>query len=187
MAREAGMGARGVVVVALVALAASFASSPATASAATCKHATAPPGTVSKQKLRAAVDCLINRARTRRDIGKLQPNTDLDHLGQSHSRLMVKKTCFRHRCGDEPSVKHRFEQSPYVKGASGFSYSEELGYETTPKQLVLRLLQHRNHRDVILDGTFRDIGVGVHRGAPVKHVDGSKFMTYTIELGAVKK
>ncbi len=187
MAREASIGARGFIVIALIALAATFTASPATASAATCKNATARPGTVSKQKLRVAVDCLIDKARARRGVGTLKPDSDLDRIGQRHSRLMVKKTCFRHRCGDEASVKQRFAQSPYVKGASAFRYSEELGYETTPKQLVMRILASRSHRAVVLDGAFEDIGVGVHRGAPVKHVDAAKFMTYTIELGAVTK
>ena len=187
MAREASIGARGAAIVVLVALATGLGHTPASASAATCKHATARPGTVTKEKLRKAVDCLINKARSRRDIGELRPNSDLDHLGQSHSKMMVKKTCFRHRCGDEPSVKQRFEQSPYVKGASSFRYSEELGYETTPKQLVMRIMDSANHRHVVLDGHFRDLGVGLHRGAPVKHVDPSKFMTYTLELGARTK
>jgi uncharacterized protein YkwD len=187
MAREASIGARAIVVLALVAIGVALPASPAAAHRATCKNATARPGTVSKAKLREAVDCLINKARARRDVGQLKPNSDLDHLGQGHSRLMVKRHCFRHRCGDEASVKQRFEASPYVKGASAFRYSEELGYETTPKQLVLRILGSKTHRAVVLDGAFRDIGVGVHTGAPVKHVDASKFMTYTIELGARSK
>ncbi len=128
--------------------------------------------------------CLVDRARSRRGVKGLDANSDLDDLGQRHANRMVERKCFRHRCGGEASVKERFEASPYVKGASSFRYSEELGYETTPRRMVKRLLSSRAHRAVLLDAGFKDLGVGARRGAPVSRVDGSKFMTYTLEFGA---
>ena len=165
MAREASIGARGAVIAALAAFAAALPSaSPAAGRSEPCKNATAPPGSVSRAKVRAAVLCLIDRARTRRDVDELEANADLDDLGQRHANRMVAKTCFRHRCGKEAPVKQRFEQSPYVKGASSFQYSEELGYEATPRKMVKRLLAAGAHRDVILDPDFKDLGVGARRG-----------------------
>lgn len=187
MARGAGIGARGALGVALVALAATFAATPAAANAAPCKHATASPGSVSRPKFRAAVTCLVNKARTKKHVAKLRANSDLDDIAQEHANLMVGSKCFSHQCHGERSVKQRFEHSPYVNGASSFRFSEELGYETTPRRMVARLLGSASHRRVILSSAFKDIGVGAHRGAPVHGVTGRKFMTYTIDLGALRK
>ncbi len=65
-----------------------------------------------------------------------------------------------------------------------FRYSEELAYDTTPRRMVKRLLASKSHRGVVLDPAFRDLGVGARRGAPVRGVNGKRFLTYTLELGA---
>ena len=87
----------------------------------------------------------------------------------------------------EPTVRQRFEQSAYVKGASSFRYSEELAYDTTPRRMVKRLLASRAHRAVVLDPAFEDLGVGARRGAPVAGVNGHRFITYTLEFAARTK
>jgi uncharacterized protein YkwD len=182
MAREAGFGARGFFVIAAVSVALGVPAGPASAATADCPHAQARPGHVSLGKLRVAVGCLLNNARSKHHLHTVKLNDDLESVAQAHSKVMVRKDCFRHRCAGETPLKRRLKQSPYVKGTSSFRYAEELGYESTPKQMVHRWLGSVNHRANILDPGFRDLGVGVRRGAPVTGIKDSKFVTYTLEL-----
>ena len=187
MAREAGLGARGLLLIALVAATAVVPVAPASARVAGCPHAQARPGRVSLGKLRVAAGCLLNNARAKHHLHAVRLNDDLERIAQAHSKLMARDDCFSHRCAGESPLKRRIKQSPYVHGASSFSYAEELGYESTPKQMVHRWLASVNHRGNILDAGFRDLGVGVRRGAPVTGVEDSKFVTYTLELAARKQ
>lgn len=187
MAREVGVGARGLLLIVVVAATAVVPAAPASARAADCPHAQARPGHVALGKLRIAVGCLVNNARAKHHLHTVKLNDDLERIAQAHSKRMVRDDCFSHRCAGESSLKRRIKQSPYVHGASSFSYAEELGYESTPKQMVHRWLASVNHRDNILDAGFRDLGVGVRRGAPVTGVQDSKFVTYTLELAARKQ
>jgi uncharacterized protein YkwD len=187
MVRDAGWGARGFFVIAAAAIAVGVPAAPASARAADCPHAQARPGHVSRGKLRVAVGCLLNNARSKHHLHAVKLNDDLERIAQPHSKRMVRDDCFSHQCAGEPPLKRRIKQSPYVHGASSFSYAEELGYESTPKQMVHRWLASVNHRDNILDAGFRDLGVGVRRGAPVTGVQDSKFETYTLELAARKQ
>ena len=142
---------------------------------------------MTPSKLRAAIGCLLNSARHRQQVHALKLNDDLEQIAQAHSRRMVRENCFRHRCHGESGLKHRLKHSPYVKGASSFSYAEELGYESTPKQMIRRWLGSPSPRQNFLDPSFRDLGIGVRRGSPVAGVKDWKFVTYTLELAVRKK
>jgi uncharacterized protein YkwD len=151
-----------------------------------CPNAGATPGTASAKQLRKAIVCVVNRARASQSVPKLAANSDLDDLAQGHTRKMVRQDCFTHECDKEPSLKRRFRRSDYVKGSASFRYAEELGYESTPRQMVRRWLKRPADRGNLLDGRLEDVGVGVKRGAPEKGVPDRKFVTYTVDLGALQ-
>jgi len=159
---------------------------PAGSLAAGCPNAGAPPRTASPDQLRKAIVCLIDRARSSRSVPKLSPSFDLDKLAQDHTDTMVAQDCFSHQCQGEDSLKRRFRRSSYVQGSSSFRYAEELGYESTPKQMVTRWLQTPADRGNLLDSRLQDIGVGVRRGAPQPGIKDRKFVTYTVDLGALQ-
>jgi uncharacterized protein YkwD len=161
-------------------------SAPTTAGAAGCPNATATPGTASAKQLRKAIVCLVNRARTSQSVPKLAANSDLNDLARRHTKKMVAQNCFTHQCDNEPSLKQRFRHSDYVQGSASFRYAEELGYESTPRQMVRRWLKQPADRGNLLDGRLKDIGVGAKRGAPEKGVPDKKFETYTVDLGALQ-
>ena len=187
MAREAGLVARGSFVLVLVALVAALLAAPAPAAAGGCPNADAKPGTVPPAKLRKAVLCLVNAARSDQGIDTLASNSDLDLIAQRHDRRMVRNDCFTHQCQGEKPLKRRFKRSAYVKGYSSFTYAEELGYETTPKEMVTRWLGSAPHRRNLVNATFTDLGIGVGRGAPVAGTPDAKFETYTLEFASRKK
>jgi uncharacterized protein YkwD len=155
--------------------------------AAGCANAKAAPNEASPKEFRKAIVCLIQRARARRDIPRQSPRQGLQTVAQKHSDVMVQKDCFQHTCPGEASLRKRLVRSGYLKGAEAYAFSEIIGYESTPRQMVERWLAHRAHRKRMLDSRLPHIGAGAAKGAPVEGTPDSEFVTYTVIFGAVKK
>jgi uncharacterized protein YkwD len=151
-----------------------------TAALAACPHANAKPHQTSLANLRKAMRCLINNKRAQHHRGRLDSNTHLAGAAQRHTNVMLRKDCFEHRCPAEASLGKRVKRSGYLKGARSYYYAEDLGFDHTPRLTVRRLMHDSYNRRNILNGDFRDIGVGAGWGAPKKSRDDSKFETYTI-------
>jgi uncharacterized protein YkwD len=158
-----------------------LAAGPGTTSAlASCPHANAQPHTTSLANLRTAMRCLVNNKRTKHHLPALKDNTRLASAGRRHTKAMLQKDCFKHRCPGESPLGKRIKRSGYLRGAKHYFYAEDLGFDRTPKRMIQRLINSRYNRRNILDADFRDIGVGVGWGAPRKGRPDSKFATYTI-------
>ncbi|MEK6327112.1 MAG: CAP domain-containing protein [Actinomycetota bacterium] len=153
---------------------------PATAA---CPHARAHPHDVQLSKIRKAITCLVDKKRARRDRHQLEPNERLKIAARRHTRRMLAQDCFRHRCEDEPGLHRRVRRSGYAKGQRSWRYSEIIGYENTPSQMIERWMNTRFNRRMLLHRDFRDLGVGVGWGAPAEGRDDSDFATYTIVFG----
>ena len=151
----------------------------ATAEAA-CPHSNARPHDTSLAKMRSAIVCLVNHRRARHNRHELSPDRHLRRAGQRHTDVMLAKDCLKHRCPNEPSFAHRVRKSGYLEGARAFQFAEVLGYESTPREMVNRLMERRFQRRRILEADFRDLGVGAGRGTPVSGLDDGKFVTYTL-------
>lgn len=151
---------------------------PASARAAACAHENAKPGEATSAQFEASIKCLVDKERNQRGLGDLQRNNDLKSVERSHVDLMLRKDCFKHRCAGEKSLTKRIKRSGYLDGADSFSYGENLGYEETPKQMIKRFMADRYHRHNILLRKADQIGVTADRGAPVKGVKDSDFVTY---------
>jgi uncharacterized protein YkwD len=152
----------------------------ASASAA-CPQADAKAHEISLPKLRKTVTCLINNKRAKHDRAALRPNKKLTAAAQGHNDVMLAKECFRHRCPGEPGLGHRIRRSGYLKGQRAWRFSENLGYEKTPRQMVKLWLHSEFNRGNVFDTGFKDVGVGVGWGAPDRRVtDESEFATYTV-------
>ena len=153
---------------------------PATAA---CAHARAHPHQVALPKIRKAITCLVNRKRSKRERHLLEPNDRLELAARRHTRTMLAKDCFRHRCEGERGLHRRVKKTGYTKGQRSWEFAEILGYENTPRQMIGRWMHSRYNRRTLLKRDFRDIGVGVGWGAPVADRDDSEFATYTIVFG----
>jgi uncharacterized protein YkwD len=177
--------ARGVLLGLLAALAAlgAFALGPGAAPAAACANARAHPDEASLTQMRKAITCLVNKERERRDRRALKRNRRLKAAAQGHNDEMLARGCFRHRCSGERGLSGRVRASGYTKGRKAWRVAEILGYENTPRQMIGRWMNSGINRHRILKSDFRDVGVGVGRGAPVAGQDDSRFVTYTIVFG----
>ena len=75
--------------------------------------------------------------------------------------------------------------APYLDGVRGWSLGENLAWRSgaaaTPAHIVEAWMRSPGHRRNILDGGFREIGVGLATGAPRRTGGGGA--TYVNELG----
>jgi uncharacterized protein YkwD len=84
------------------------------------------------------------------------------------------------------TVESRLKKTAYLGGFAGeWVVGENLGDgedpRSTPRELMLAWMASAVHRRHILDGAYRDIGVGVVRGTPAR--DDGPGATYCVEFG----
>jgi uncharacterized protein YkwD len=155
---------------------------PVAVAATDCPNATAAPSEATLKELRHSITCLINEKRRRHGLRRVDPNHKLRTGAQAHTDVMLAQDCFLHTCTDEPPLGRRIRNTGYNDGARAFQFAEDLGYESTPKQMINRWMKASFDSHNILNGKFRDIGVGVGYGAPVEGVSDADFVTYTLEF-----
>jgi uncharacterized protein YkwD len=168
----------------LVAVMAGSSSAAAPAGGSACPRATAKPGTATASQLRHATLCLINKVRAVQGLPALDLNTDLTRMAKHHTKTMLAEDCLKHKCQGEPALKRRLKKSGYLEGATQWSYAEDLGYESTPKQMVSRWLNTTLDQRNLLNHGYQDVGIGPVLGAADPGVSDSDFVTYTIDLGS---
>jgi uncharacterized protein YkwD len=153
---------------------------PAGASAGSCANTTVHPESASIATIDEATLCLLNVERTKRGLRAFNENTHLDKASLGHSRDMVRKRYFQH--GD---FEGRIKKTGYLSHASGWAIGENIawggGQYSTPKSIVSMWMHSPGHRANILSRKFRDIGIGVARGAPQRGQHGAA--TYTTDFG----
>jgi uncharacterized protein YkwD len=152
----------------------------ATAALAGCPHATDRPRETSLAKINNAMRCLINNKRAKHGLRRLKQNDRLQTAARGHTRTMLRKDCFEHRCPGEPPLGKRVKSTGYTKGANAYFYAEDLGFHKSPKRTIRKLMRDRFNRRNILGRDWKDIGVGAGWGAPVKSRPDRRFMTFTI-------
>jgi uncharacterized protein YkwD len=150
---------------------------------ASCPHATAHPHTVSLAKLRNAMTCLVNQKRAKHGRQELKPNDRLQRAATRHTKVMLEKDCFEHRCPGEPTLSTRVKQSGYIKGAKAWRFAEDLGVDHSPRQMIRRLMHSHFNRSNILNRDFRDIGIGVGWGSARAGQKDWRFETFTLVFG----
>jgi uncharacterized protein YkwD len=174
------VGAGAALVLSTVAVSLALGALPGTTAAFACAHATDRPHQTSLAKLGKAMTCLVNNKRAKHNLHPLKSNDRLATAARSHTKVMLKKDCFEHRCPGEPALGKRIRRTGYTKGAKKYFYSESLGYHKSPKRTIRKLMQTGYNKKNILGRDWRDIGIGAGWGAPVKGLDDSKFETFTI-------
>jgi uncharacterized protein YkwD len=157
----------------------------APASARDCQDQDLQPTTTNSVQIRGALRCLINEERRTRGKTALAANRELRRAAESYAKLMVAQHFESHVSPAGSTVSSRIKKTAYLKGAGRWVVGENLGDgedpRSTPHELMLAWMVSASHRAHILDGTFRDIGVGVVRGTPA--LDGGPGATYCVEFG----
>jgi uncharacterized protein YkwD len=134
---------------------------------------------------------LHNAVRRAKDLKPFCVNAILTDAARAHARDMLARDYFAHNSPEGATPIDLLKRSGYL--TSEFSYwtvgeniawgSGELG---TPKSIFGAWLDSDGHRHNILDGDFRQIGIGVRRGDYTarngRAYEGSRM--YAVEFGA---
>jgi uncharacterized protein YkwD len=158
---------------------------PAGASASSvCGATTSNPAVASIASANQATLCLINQVRRKHHLRPLKLSKKLSKAARRHSRSMVKHRFFQHG-----NYMHRIRKSGYLSHARSWSTGENIawgsGFYATPRAIFTLWMHSPGHRANILRRGFREIGIGIHRGAPVRgqHVAA----TYTTDFGSRRR
>jgi uncharacterized protein YkwD len=164
----------------LAALSAIALTAPAPAAAATCAGANADPATTSMKTVKHATICLLNQQRRKHGLKRLKTNGRLSLASQRHSNGMVASKTFAHG-----NFVGRIKAARYLNGSGSWTVGENIAWGSgglaSPAEIVRAWMNSPPHRHNILSGKFREIGIGVARGVPVRaNYDGA---TYTTDFG----
>ena len=137
--------------------------------------------------VRSALRCLVNVERARHGLRALSASSQLTAAADRFSADMVARGYFAHVTPEGVSVTDRVRQSGYLGGSQDWSLGEDIGWGTgsasTPASIFTAFMHSPPHRRVILDGGFRQIGIGVAPCVPVAGQSGGA--TFVLDFGHV--
>jgi uncharacterized protein YkwD len=140
----------------------------------------APPAAVE-----AAISCLVNAERSARGLVPVARAEALETSAQRHAVDMVARRYFAHVSPSGGTVDKRARRAGYLTGAC-WALGEDLGWAppsvASAQDLVVAWMESPTHRAVILDPSFREIGIGLVNRAPTGDGTGA---TFVLELGAM--
>lgn len=167
------------------AIAASLTMSAAPAHGADCSGADLLPVAASLSTAKSATLCLLNNERAARGLVSLSSQPTLEAAATSYSQAMVRQGFFGHVSPEGQTISERL--ASYTGSASSWRTGENLawgeGALATPSSIVRGWMQSPSHRDNILNGAFREIGIGIAGGTPNRSLPAVS-ATYTTEFGA---
>lgn len=137
----------------------------------------------TKRRMRQSILCLVNRERATRGLKPLRPARQLRVSAQRHTYDMRRRGYFGHVTPAGGVLYERVRRTGYLARASGrWTVGETLawgaGSRGTPAGLVDALLDSPTHRRVILEGGYRELGVGLALGSPTAGmIPGAATMT----------
>ena len=144
-----------------------------------------PAGAQPADSAGRAVICLINQSRSQHNLRPLRGSAPLLSAAQFHSDAMDSQDFFSHE-GSDGSPAARAAAAGYMQGARDWSIGENLGYGAgsagSPGAMVRAWMGSPEHRQVILERFWRQVGVGVTEGSPLGP-DSPGMATYTVDLG----
>ena len=142
-----------------------------------CPGANAEPTEVSLVVSERATFCLLNKERTSRSMRPFRRNRALDLASVRHARAMALRDYFAHG-----NYVGRIKRANYLRGARSWMLGENIAWGSgslaTPAEIVEAWMHSPGHRANILRPQFREIGVGIARGTPVRAFsDGATYAT----------
>jgi uncharacterized protein YkwD len=165
-------------------VAAAAAASPAQAA---CAGADVMPSSANAAKVGKATLCLLNVQRRTHGLRKLRENAKLRRASADYSQLMVSEGFFSHVSPSGSTFESRVRGTHYLDAARAWAIGENIAWGTgglgTPRSIVRAWMHSPGHRANILNGTFRDIGIGIATGAPIPAGAAANGATYTTDFG----
>ena len=153
-----------------------------------CAGADETPSEQNLALVRAATLCLINREREGSGESPLAVNQRLEQIAQSHSQDMSSADYFDHTGPHGDSAVSRMRAAGYLSGSViGYEIGENIAWGTlwlaTPRAIVAAWMASAGHRANILDGHFRDTGIGISPHPLASLARGQAGAMYTQDFG----
>lgn len=153
---------------------AAFASSAVAASCPGSDHLAAVAGDSAS---RAALLCLVNSERAAVGAPTLRINPQLESAASAYAARLVAERFFSHVDPAGGALDGRIAASGYSRGRDLFGAGEDLawgaGMRGNPAGTVSAWLGSTGHRSVMLDPSYRDVGIGISPGTPVDPSTGA--------------
>jgi len=158
---------------------------PSPASAARCPGAYMTPGNATMTQLHDATLCLLNAERRKRGLTPVRQDERLRLAATRHSKDMVNRRYFSHYSPGGASMTDRIRKTSYISSVRSWAIGENIawgsGRYATPHSIVDMWMHSAGHRANILARNFREIGIGIARGAPVRGQQDAG--TFTTDFG----
>lgn len=157
-----------------------------TAAERSCAVASRVPDPTDMRRAESAVVCLLNVERARRGLRRLQVSSHLRLAGVRHAEDMTEHHYFSHDSLSGSSFVARIRRTGYLRRARRWKLGENLAWGerslASPAAILQAWLASPPHREVMLDPSFDEVGVGAVPGLP--HAGGSgPGATYAAEFG----
>jgi uncharacterized protein YkwD len=144
------------------------------------------PPQLTADRAEQTVICLINKRRAHFHLRNLHASSQLAAAAEDHSVSMHTLHYFSHDSSSDGSPVSRISSTGYMSGASSWMVGENLRWGTgsfaSPKSAVAAWMASAEHRHVMLDGTFREVGIGVVPGSPLAAQENDAAI-YTADFG----
>jgi uncharacterized protein YkwD len=161
---------------------------PAAAHSSVCANADLAPTSANLSLIDAATLCLVNRERAGQGEGPLRIDAALACAAQNHSDDMAANDYFEHVAPSGSTPVNRMRACGYgLSSGVGYEAGENIAWGTlwlaTPRSIVSAWMASPGHRANILDGHYRETGIGVapHPLASLAH--GQPGAIYTQDFG----
>ena len=188
--RTAAMAAMCTLVAAPAAGAATRVGGPSTkaGAAGACASADQTAANATVSDLAAGVRCLLNQERTDAGRPAVAQNQHLAAAATRHSADMVARHYFAHTSLGGSTFVDRIRRTGYLPSRGRWSAGEILAWTSgslaTPRGLVDAWMASPEHRRILLDPSFSEVGVGVVAGSPREGVGSA--LTATADFGRVR-
>ncbi|MEO8686957.1 MAG: CAP domain-containing protein [Solirubrobacteraceae bacterium] len=160
---------------------------PSAAQAQECANVNAKPTRANLELVRSAVLCLHNAERARHGLPQLTENPRLRRAAARHTVHMLAAHFFDHTTPAGATIVDRFRRTGYTSHTRGWSIGENIAWGTgrlaTAAQIQRSWMNSPGHRANILQRAFREIGIGIQTGVPVRLSASQSGATYTADFG----
>jgi uncharacterized protein YkwD len=152
-----------------------------------CANTNLKPTRANLELVRSAVLCLHNRERARHGLPRLRENPLLRRAAERHTDNMVSERFFDHTSPSGSTMVERIRRTGYTKRARSWALGENIAWGSgslaTAAQIHRSWMKSPGHRANILQRSFREIGIGIESGLPVRLSAAQSGATYTTDFG----
>ncbi len=155
-----------------------------------CQYTHLTPEPAELELIHSAVLCLINKKRAENGVAPLAVNGQLEQAAEAHSRQMVVEDYFEHVSPSGQTPADRIRAAGYLPSpTAGYVVGENLAWGTlelaTPQAIVEAWFASPEHLANILEGAYRETGLGIVPSVPLSIGEGQPGAIYTEDFGTI--